>query len=80
MRRKLDNDQARLYELIWIRTIASQMGSAELERTTRDIAAKAGPAWNCAPGQVVKFDGFSRSIRKAATTAATTRIRAACPR
>ena len=42
MRRRLDTDQAQLYELIWIRTIASQMESAELERTTVDIAAKAG--------------------------------------
>src|SRR5206468_1177724 len=38
----LDNDQARLYELIWLRTVASQMESAELERTTADISAKAG--------------------------------------
>ena len=42
MRRRLDTDQAKLYELIWIRTIASQMESAEMERTTVDIAAKAG--------------------------------------
>src|ERR1044072_2490530 len=40
--RRLDADQARLYELIWKRTIASQMESAELERTTVDIEAKAG--------------------------------------
>src|SRR5581483_3373610 len=33
-RRFLDADQARLYELIWLRTVASQMESAELERTT----------------------------------------------
>ena len=60
MRRKLDNDQARLYEVIWIRTIASQMESAELERTTVDIAAKAGSRMLelRASGQVVKFDGF----------------------
>jgi len=60
MRRRLDNDQARLYELIWIRTIASQMESAELERTTVDIAAKAGSRVLelRASGQVVKFDGF----------------------
>ncbi|MBR1124994.1 type I DNA topoisomerase [Bradyrhizobium lablabi] len=60
MRRKLDNDQARLYELIWTRTIASQMESAELERTTVDIAAKAGSRVLelRASGQVVKFDGF----------------------
>src|ERR1019366_9501668 len=36
----LDADQARLYELIWLRTVASQMESAELERTTADITAK----------------------------------------
>ena len=53
-------DQARLYELIWIRTIASQMESAELERTTVDIAAKAGSRVLelRATGQVIKFDGF----------------------
>ena len=60
MRRKLDNDQAQLYELIWMRTIASQMELAELERTTVDIAAKAGARVLDlrATGQVVKFDGF----------------------
>src|SRR5690348_16811507 len=60
MRRKLDNDQARLYELIWKRAIASQMESAELERTTVDITAKAGArALELrATGQVIKFDGF----------------------
>src|SRR5271154_426514 len=36
----LDADQAKLYELIWLRTVASQMESAELERTTVDITAK----------------------------------------
>ena len=57
---RLDIDQAKLYELIWIRTIASQMESAELERTTVDIAAKAGSRVLelRASGQVVKFDGF----------------------
>src|SRR5690242_15206136 len=60
MSRKLDSDQARLYELIWKRTIASQMESAELERTTVDITAKAGGRTLelRATGQVVKFDGF----------------------
>lgn len=60
MSRKLDADQARLYELIWKRTIASQMESAELERTTVDITAKAGGRTLelRATGQVVKFDGF----------------------
>src|SRR6201987_3210999 len=60
MRRRLDHDQARLYELIWKRTIASQLESAELERTTVDITAKAGPRVLelRATGQVIKFDGF----------------------
>jgi DNA topoisomerase-1 len=60
MAKHLDPDQAKLYELIWTRTIASQMESAELERTTVDIAARAG-AHHLelrATGQVVKFDGF----------------------
>jgi DNA topoisomerase-1 len=56
----VDRDQARLYELIWNRAVASQMESAELERTTVDIVARNG-ARNIemrASGQVVKFDGF----------------------
>ncbi len=60
LRSRLDNDQARLYELIWTRTIASQMASAELERTTVEITAKAGKRVLDlrASGQVIKFDGF----------------------
>ena len=58
--RVLDADQARLYELIWTRTVASQMESAELERTTADIRAAAGGRVLDlrATGQVVKFAGF----------------------
>jgi DNA topoisomerase-1 len=56
----LDHDQARLYELIWLRMVASQMESAELERTTADITATAGGRIIDlrATGTVVKFDGF----------------------
>ncbi|MCP4382765.1 MAG: type I DNA topoisomerase [Hyphomicrobiales bacterium] len=55
----LESDQARLYELIWKRTMASQMASAELERTTVDIAAGSPEAVGLrATGQVVRFDGF----------------------
>ena len=60
----LDSDQARLYELIWLRTMASQMESAELERTTADIAANVGTGHRYraidlrATGTVIKFDGF----------------------
>lgn len=60
MAKKLDTEQAKLYELIWLRAIASQMESAELERTTVDITAKAGSRTLDlrATGQVIKFDGF----------------------
>ena len=60
MKSFLDHDQARLYELIWLRMVASQMESAELERTTADITAKAaGRVIDLrATGTVVKFDGF----------------------
>jgi len=61
----LDSDQARLYELIWLRTMASQMESAELERTTADITANVSDAGHRyraidlrANGTVIKFDGF----------------------
>ncbi|MFC0283554.1 type I DNA topoisomerase [Camelimonas abortus] len=58
--RYLDAEQAKLYELIWMRTVASQMESAVLERTTADIVAQAdGRTLELrATGQVVKFDGF----------------------
>jgi DNA topoisomerase-1 len=58
--RHLEPEQAKLYELIWTRTIASQMESAELERTTVDILAEAGvrKLEFRATGQVVRFAGF----------------------
>ncbi|MDQ0438021.1 DNA topoisomerase-1 [Kaistia dalseonensis] len=58
--RHLDADQARLYELIWKRTVASQMESAELQRTSVDILVEAGGRKLDlrASGQVLTFDGF----------------------
>ena len=58
--RFLDRDQARLYDLIWKRSIASQMAAAEIERTTVEIVAESGgkSAQLRATGQVIKFDGF----------------------
>src|SRR6266568_9396023 len=60
VKRFVDADQAKLYELIWTRTLASQMESAELERTTAEISAKVGSRMLDlrATGTVVKFDGF----------------------
>ncbi|MGB3802096.1 MAG: type I DNA topoisomerase [Lewinella sp.] len=54
-----DRDEQRLYELIWKRTVASQMADAELEKTTVNIAVdKAPDARLRAQGEVLKFDGF----------------------
>jgi len=59
----LERDQARLYELIWKRTVASQMASAELEQTAADIEVKGrdGKLYTLrATGSVVQFEGFLR--------------------
>src|SRR5438309_3078510 len=54
----LDRDQLRLYELIWKRTVASQMASALLEQVAVDIADAAGRLRLRANGSVIPFDGF----------------------
>ena len=51
-------DEARLYELIWKRAIASQMASANIERTTVTLRDPTGKHELRATGQVVKFPGF----------------------
>ncbi|MFG6590593.1 type I DNA topoisomerase [Sulfitobacter sp. 1A12157] len=55
---KLDADQAKLYDLIWKRTLACQMESARLERTTVEIGSDDAQVGLRANGQVVLFDGF----------------------
>ncbi|MEQ3654631.1 MAG: type I DNA topoisomerase [Dokdonia sp.] len=54
----IDRDQARLYELIWKRAIASQMSEAQLERTNVQIASSSGTDNFTANGEVLKFEGF----------------------
>ncbi|MFO7476751.1 MAG: type I DNA topoisomerase [Methyloceanibacter sp.] len=59
--RYLDADAAKLYKLIWQRTLASQASSAEIERTAAeiDVAGKDGKPYGVrATGSVVRFDGF----------------------
>jgi DNA topoisomerase-1 len=53
-----DNAEQRIYELIWKRTIASQMAEARLEKTTVKIGISGQPQQLVATGEVVKFDGF----------------------
>jgi DNA topoisomerase-1 len=54
----IDRDQARLYDLIWKRTLASQMSDAELERTNVKIEANNHSEVFTASGEVIKFEGF----------------------
>ncbi|MBT8327869.1 MAG: type I DNA topoisomerase [Bacteroidia bacterium] len=53
-----DDAQKKLYQLIWKRAIASQMSSAELERTTIEIKNDKNTEVFKAKGEVIKFDGF----------------------
>ncbi len=54
----IDRDQARLYELIWKRAIASQMSEAQLEKTIVKINASTHNDIFTSNGEVIKFDGF----------------------
>ena len=54
----IDYDQSRLYDLIWRRTVASQMCDAELERTLISIESESHPYIFNAKGEVITFDGF----------------------
>lgn len=54
----IDRDQARLYDLIWKRTLASQMSDAQLERTNVKIEANNHSEIFTATGEVIKFEGF----------------------
>jgi len=54
----IDRDQARLYDLIWKRAIASQMSDAELERTNVKISASTHNDIFTANGEVITFEGF----------------------
>jgi DNA topoisomerase-1 len=53
-----DADLNRLYELIWKRTIASQMSDAQFEKTTAKIEVSTNKETLTASGEVMKFDGF----------------------
>lgn len=55
---RLEPELGRLYELIWKRTIASQMESARIERTTVDLESADGKTGLRATGQVVQFPGY----------------------
>ena len=58
------SQEKRLYELIWKRTIASQMADAEIEKTTVNISISGTNEQFIAQGEVVKFDGFIKVYRE----------------
>ena len=62
--RYLEKDELRLYELIWKRTVASQMASAVLDQATVDISSGKGDAVFRATGSIVLFDGFLRVYKE----------------
>jgi len=62
--RYLDKDQLRLYELVWKRTLASQMAAAELDQVGVDIAGDTHGIVFRATGSVVVFDGFMKVYRE----------------
>ncbi|MCC5949216.1 MAG: type I DNA topoisomerase [Nitriliruptoraceae bacterium] len=65
VRRHLSTEQARLYELIWKRTVATQMAPAVFDRVSADVVGRddAGELTFRVTGQVEKFDGFLRAYR-----------------
>ena len=56
--------ERKLYDLIWKRTIASQMAYAELEKTTATIGISSGSDKFTATGEIIKFDGFLRVYKE----------------
>ncbi len=64
VRRALDADQFRLYELIWKRTVAAEMESALLDQVAADIASPDGQVVLRANGSVIAFDGFLKLYRE----------------
>jgi DNA topoisomerase-1 len=59
-----EDDWKRLYDLIWKRTMASQMSDAELEKTTAKISISTNSDELTATGEVLKFDGFLKVYRE----------------
>ncbi|MDP4222400.1 MAG: type I DNA topoisomerase [Bacteroidota bacterium] len=63
-----NQNEKKLYELIWKRTIASQMADAQVERTTISIGMSNSPVSFSATGEVIKFDGFLKVYAESTDT------------
>ncbi|MGR3571867.1 type I DNA topoisomerase [Brevirhabdus sp.] len=68
---RLEPEQRKVYDLIWKRTLASQMESARLERTTVEVGSSDGQVGLRATGQVVVFDGFIKVYEEGRDDSAT---------
>jgi DNA topoisomerase-1 len=55
-----DDQQKKLYQLIWQRALASQMSAAQIERTEATIGVSTQPEHFVAKGEILKFDGFMK--------------------
>ena len=64
VRRYLSDDQLKLYELIWRRTVASEMESAQLDQTAVDLVSKDGKTTLRATGSIIVFEGFLALYRE----------------
>src|SRR5690606_9202860 len=62
-----DDGQRRLYELIWKRTVASQMANADLERTIIDVENSNNPEIFQSKGEIIIFDGFLKVYQDTVT-------------
>ena len=60
----LDSDQSNLYDLIWRRTLASQMSDAKVDKTTVKIVSNNHDGFFQSVGEVIKFDGFLRLYKE----------------
>ncbi|MFM7345761.1 MAG: type I DNA topoisomerase [Tagaea sp.] len=64
VRARLSDDQLKLYELIWRRTVASEMESAQLDQTAVDLVSRDGRTTMRATGSVIVFEGFLALYRE----------------
>ncbi|MFM8799752.1 MAG: type I DNA topoisomerase, partial [Tagaea sp.] len=64
VRSRLSDDQLKLYELIWRRTVASEMESAQLDQTAVDLVSRDGRTTLRATGSVIVFEGFLALYRE----------------
>ena len=74
-----NNSEKRLYDLIWKRTVASQMSDAAFERTNVEISISKNKSYFIASGEVLKFDGFLKVYHESSDDESTEEIKGLLP-